>query len=160
MIDRSLGDSYAQAIYAIYDLKIKIFPLLFASFYSIFILAIVTVGIALITVFYSHKIAGPIFRIEKNLEAIGFGDLTLNTKFRGNDQLVTLADDINSMVRSLNHTVRSCSEALDRVERSEERVMELLRTNAGDEGLEIALKELRDSVFELKRAAETVRIRE
>ena len=64
----NLGGSYKEAIYTIYDLKIRIFPLVFASSYSIFILAVVTASIAVITVLFSHKIAGPLFRVERNLE--------------------------------------------------------------------------------------------
>jgi nitrogen fixation/metabolism regulation signal transduction histidine kinase len=104
---KDLGDSYGRAIYLINDLRIRIFPLFFASFYSVFILVVVTAAIAAIPVLYSHKIAGPLFRIERNLDLIGSGDLTVNTRFRKTDQLFVLADELNAMVRSLNHTVRA-----------------------------------------------------
>lgn len=160
LLGRNLGGSYAKAIYTIYDLKIKVFPLVFASFYSIFILAIVTIAIIFITVLYSHKIAGPIYRIEKNLEAIGFGDLTVNTRFRGNDQLTGLAEEINHMVRSLNHTVRSCSEALDKVERCEQYLARLIEAGAKDESVKKALEELKESLVALKLAADSIRTKE
>jgi len=123
---KDLGESYGHAIYLINDLKIRIFPLFFASFYSIFILVVVTAAIAAISVLYSHRIAGPLFRIERNLDLIGGGDLTVNTRFRKTDQLFVLADELNAMVRSLNHTARATGDALERVKRCEERVAALL----------------------------------
>ncbi|MBI5642410.1 MAG: methyl-accepting chemotaxis protein [Deltaproteobacteria bacterium] len=159
MTAKPLGDSYGRAIYAIYDLKIRIFPLVFASFYSIFILALVTAAIALISVFFSHKIAGPIFRIERNLEVIGGGDLTVYTKFRGNDQLETLADEINLMVRSLNHTVRSSKDALYAIQRCEEKLEAVLKKGAPaqEEMLEV-ISELRISIEDLKKVTSAFKV--
>lgn len=148
---KDLGDSYGHAIYTISDLKIRIFPLFFASFYSIFILVIVTGAIAGISVLFSHRIAGPIYRLEKNIELIGSGDLTVNTRFRKTDQLFALADEINSMVRSLNHTVRASGDALLKMQRCEERLAELLKNERCTE------EELREALFALKSATDEVR---
>ncbi|MFQ5735614.1 MAG: hypothetical protein ACE5GY_01980 [Thermodesulfobacteriota bacterium] len=158
MTSRTLGGTYAEAIYTLYDLKIRIFPLIFASSYSIFILAVVTAAIAAISVLFSHKIAGPLFRVEKNLEVIGSGDLTVQTRFRGNDQLVALADEINEMSRSLNHTVRSTGDALALIEKGERTLRELLE----DGGIErqealAAAAELKAGVEEFKRALSTIK---
>lgn len=159
MTARSLGDSYGRAIYAIYDLKIRIFPLIFASFYSIFILALITGAIALISLFFTHKIAGPIFRIERNLDVISGGNLTVNTKFRGNDQLEALADDINAMVRSLNHRVRSSRDALSEIERCEERLYALLKDDSSsEEDIAGALKALKTGMEAFKKASEGIKV--
>jgi methyl-accepting chemotaxis protein len=148
---KDLGDSYGRAIYLINDLRIRIFPLFFASFYSVFILVVVTAAIAAISVLYSHKIAGPLFRIERNLDLIGSGDLTVNTRFRKTDQLFVLADELNATVRSLNHTVRASGDALEKVKRCEERLAALLEDDGCTEDA------LREAVFSLKRAVDTVR---
>lgn len=145
---KDLGDSYGHAIYLINDLKIRIFPLFFASFYSVFILVVVTAAIAVISVLYSHRIAGPLFRIERNLDLIGSGDLTVNTRFRKTDQLFVLADELNAMVRSLNHTARKAGDSLDRVGRCEERVFALLEDDGCSE------EALREAVFSLRMAIE------
>lgn len=156
---KDLGDSYGRAIYTIYDLKIRIFPLIFASFYSIFVLTLVTIAIALISVFFSHRIAGPIFRIEKSLELIGKGDLTVNTKFRGKDQLTGLADEINDMVRALNHSVRNSRDALFELQRCEERLEAFLRDKkASGREFEEALEAFRAAVESLKRSASNIKI--
>ncbi len=161
ILDKSLEGSYANAIYTMSDLKIRIFPLIFASFYSIFILGLITVALIVIALLYSHKIAGPIFRIEKNLEAIGWGDLTVNTKFRGNDQLMSLAEDVNTMVRALNHTVRGGTEAFEAISRAEERLSSLLEhENPSEEDLRKELGTLKGAIADLKRLTEGVRIKD
>ncbi|MBI5345218.1 MAG: methyl-accepting chemotaxis protein [Deltaproteobacteria bacterium] len=124
---KTLEGSYGEAIYTIYNLKINIFTLFFASFYSIFLLAVATGGVAAISVLFSHKMAGPIFRLEKNLGLIASGDLTVNTKFRGQDQFIALGTEMNAMVRYLNHTVRDCSDALADIKSAEERLERILK---------------------------------
>lgn len=160
-LSANVGGSYAHAIYTIYDLKLRIVPLIFASSYSMLVLAAVTIAVAAISVFYSHKIAGPIFRLERNMEQIGSGDLTVATRFRGGDQLSLLADDLNSMVRSLNHTARSATEALEDVRRSEDALRTLLaRGEPGQEELRAAVDELRKSLVEFKRTISDIRTSE
>ncbi|CAG1065685.1 hypothetical protein BAC1_01272 [uncultured bacterium] len=125
-LERELGGSYAEAIYTIHDLKIRVLPLMFASSYSILVLALVTAAIAAISVLFSHRIAGPLYRLEKNLDALASGDLTVSTRFRGMDQLSVLADELNGLVRSLNHTARSVSEAAKELEAAESALAALL----------------------------------
>lgn len=157
---KSLGESYVKAIYTIYDLKIRIFPLIFASFYSIFILGVVTAAIAGISILFSHKIAGPIFRIEKNLELIGKGDLTVNTRFRGADQLSSLASEINAMVRALNHSARSCGDAIEEIKGCEERIILLLKEENPDEGeLKRAAEALETAIDKLRKATSGIKVK-
>ncbi len=54
-----------------------------------------------ITLFYPHHIAGPIYRIEKELLNIGEGDLTVHVVLRKGDEVVNLADNVNTMVKGL-----------------------------------------------------------
>ena len=157
----NVGSSYTQAIYTIYDLKLRILPLIFASSYSLLVLFVVTIAVAAISVFYSHKIAGPIFRLERNMEQIGSGDLTVSTRLRGGDQLSLLADDLNSMVRSLNHTARGLSEALEEAKRSEEALRELLsRGEPAQEEIRAAIDDLRRTLVGLNRIISSIRTSE
>lgn len=157
----SLGESYKEAIYTLYDLKIRIFPLIFATSYSILILAVVTISIAIISVLFSHKIAGPLFRVERNLEELGSGDLTVQTRFRGTDQLKALSGDINSMTRSLNHAVRSLADAARRIEEREEELKELLEGEAPDTGaMRQASGALALAIEEFNRTASAIKTRE
>ncbi len=65
--------------------------------------AIVTL-IAVLTVLYiSHKIAGPMFRFEKEMNAVAEGDLTVQISLRKKDQFVTLSTAFNNMTENLRN---------------------------------------------------------
>ena len=57
--------------------------------------------IAIISLFISNRIAGPVFRFEQSALVVGSGDLTHRVRLRGGDELVELQDEFNDMVASL-----------------------------------------------------------
>lgn len=59
-----------------------------------------------VTLYMSHRIGGPLFRLGKNLEAVGKGDVRLKVNLREGDQLVELAKQFNTMTEGLNHRVK------------------------------------------------------
>ncbi len=149
----SLDGSYRNAIVTIYKLKINIFPLLFSSFYSIVILVVITAAIAVISTLFSHKMAGPMVHLEKGLEVIGSGDLTYSSKLRKGDQLMPISEEMNSMVRSLNHKVRNSKEALEKVKRHEEALKSLcLEARPDASCVREALNVLKASMADFKRS--------
>lgn len=56
---------------------------------------------------FSHKIAGPVYRIEKSLYEISNGNLTLKIKLRNGDELWGLADIINTMTGNIDISIES-----------------------------------------------------
>lgn len=63
----------------------------------------VTFGLAL---FFSHYIAGPLFRFEKVLQEMGKGNLTMNVKLRKNDELQDTADEFNRALAGLRSKIK------------------------------------------------------
>lgn len=55
----------------------------------------------LLAIFLPQKIAGPIFRIEKDLEPVGQGDLTVTITLRADDPLQDFAARINEAIGEL-----------------------------------------------------------
>ena len=150
---KNLGGSYRDAIFTIYKLKINIFPLLFSSFYSILILVVITVAIAVISTLFSHKMAGPMVHLEKGLEIIGSGDLTFSSKLREGDQLTAISEEMNLMVRSLNHKIRGSKGALEEIKRHEAALKDLFSQERPDASrLREALGALKASVADFKRS--------
>jgi len=68
-------------------------------------LGLVTLAAFIVILYLSHKIAGPIFRFEKELKNIGEGDLTVKIVLREDDQVKDMADSINQMVGRLHQKV-------------------------------------------------------
>jgi len=92
---------------------------------KIIVLLIIAVAISL---YVSHKFAGPIVRIEKSIEQISRGDLTEKVYFRSGDELKHLAHYFNYMTGRLKTEVKkdrdAVKDALDRLEELKGRVVD------------------------------------
>lgn len=67
--------------------------------------ALVTPLVALIGIVLSHRIAGPIYRMETFMANLAGGDLSSRIVLRKGDELMLLADAINRLVASLRESV-------------------------------------------------------
>ena len=81
-------------------------------------LVLITLCTILVTLFVSHKIAGPLVRLEKEIKEVGKGDLTREVKFRGNDQITELEETMNSTIAGLRGKVGDIRNDLDRIRQS------------------------------------------
>jgi methyl-accepting chemotaxis protein len=97
--------SYAhhETINSFYDAHIKLrrlsdllIPVVMAgSFVSL-------IGGALVAIFLPQKLAGPLYRVEKDFADIRDGDLTVRIRLRNNDSLLSFADRLNSSIDHLD----------------------------------------------------------
>lgn len=71
--------------------------------------------VALIGVFLSHRIAGPIYRIERFLGSMAAGDLSERITLRKYDELTTLAGGINRLADSLVSVINGQKERVSKV---------------------------------------------
>jgi signal transduction histidine kinase len=62
------------------------------------------------TIYFSHKIVGPIYRVKKTLAAITNGDFTGRINLRTGDELHDLADHVNLLAEELGDTTRTLKE--------------------------------------------------
>jgi len=76
----------------------------------ILILVLFLLLAAVLSVFASHTIAGPIYRFEKTLQAIARGDLTMWVGLRKNDEFKHMADTLNQMMAELRTNLASDGE--------------------------------------------------
>lgn len=77
-----------------------LFPVLLTGFFSSLVLGF------LAAVFFPYAIAGPIYRIEKELVDIGNGDLKKKIKIRKGDEVGDLAESMNIMVEGLRAKIK------------------------------------------------------
>jgi methyl-accepting chemotaxis protein len=79
------------------------FAILPAVIYTnLIVLGLITLATIFVTLIVSHKIAGPMFRFEKELSQIGEGDLSKKISLRKEDQMVEMAGCLNQMVENLH----------------------------------------------------------
>jgi len=79
----------------------------------------------ILALLFSHRIAGPVYRIEKTVDEIARGNLGLKIRLREGDELVSLAYMINSMTEKFNNTIVSDRDILIKIEKDLEAIRKL-----------------------------------
>lgn len=114
--NQRLGDTYLESLNAIKVLNDNLISnLIYTSLITVIFISIVTI---VITLFASHKIAGPLYRLEKSTEAIGNGDFTLETRLRENDEIIGVASALNEMAGKLRIKMIDIKKELEEVKDS------------------------------------------
>ena len=65
------------------------------------VMVILGLATIIVTLLFSHKIAGPLYRFKKAVEGVKLGDLSGNFRLRNYDQLKDLSDEVNAMIDSV-----------------------------------------------------------
>ena len=89
-----------------------IYPVLFQSFVVAIVFSAVSVGF--LTMLMTHRVAGPLFRLKRELQKVQGGDLTSDFKIRGKDQLGDFADELRKSFSFVRAELASAKETLDR----------------------------------------------
>lgn len=117
-----------------------------------FIAASLMIGILValgITIFIPQRIAGPLYRIEKDIkEKLGEGNLAVKFTVRGKNELVDLADALNTMEGKLRVK-------LERIQRTS---AELVQSAEALRGEEDAAKRVKDLARDVDEAAREFKI--
>ncbi|MFQ6032719.1 MAG: hypothetical protein ACE5K2_07340 [Candidatus Zixiibacteriota bacterium] len=61
-------------------------------------------------IFYTHRIAGPTYRIREDLKKIAQGELTTQIRIRKKDQLKELESEINKLTQELRRNIEEVKE--------------------------------------------------
>ncbi|MGE4358143.1 MAG: HAMP domain-containing protein, partial [Candidatus Omnitrophota bacterium] len=98
-----------------------LFPILIQTI----LVTTIIVGIAtiILTLFVSHKIAGPLYRFKKELNSVGKGDLSRNFQIRKNDQLQDLALSMNEMINKLRENLSELKERYNILKESWDKIV-------------------------------------
>lgn len=71
--------------------------------------------VALVGLYLSHKIAGPIYRMERHLSEMASGNFSSHLVLRQGDELVSMADKLNHLSDILRVTVLNQKSSLDKI---------------------------------------------
>ena len=109
----TLTSSFNQSRLVIKNTALAILPA--TIFTNLITLGLITLATIVVMVFISHKIAGPLFRFEKELGEIGEGDLTKDIILRKNDQITDIADSLNKMSAGLRKKIFAVRTEVERI---------------------------------------------
>lgn len=78
-------------------------------------IVIVVIGLAAIvmTLFMSHRIAGPLYRLEKDVEQVTAGNLTVRFRVRQTDEMKALAASLDVMIQSIRADLGTLKSGID-----------------------------------------------
>lgn len=122
--------------------------LILSSFVAIIFVAIATIIVFLII---THRIAGPIHRLETDLTEIAKGNLTKDIHLRKKDEFKTLAAIINSLLRNLRNPISVSQTKLNEMEDDINDVKTGLRAKgASEDEAERIVKPMRKKAEQIK----------
>lgn len=71
--------------------------------------------VAVIGIYLSHRIAGPIFNIERFITKLAYGDFSRYIILRKKDELMPLADRINGLVKNMKYDLMEQKRRLEKI---------------------------------------------
>lgn len=122
----------------------------------VFILAI-----AILSIFVSHKIAGPVYRLEETARMIASGDLTQQIHLRHGDELKDLQEAFNLMSESLRKMVAKDREVIEKLVMTGSRLRDKIdQKKLSPESIEEVTRELHVVIEELRLVTSGFKIEE
>lgn len=85
----------------------------------------------LISLYVSHRFAGPIYRFEKSCQSLSTGDLTHRVSLRTGDELMELQEEFNGMAASLQALLQKDRNLAHRLSERVEEIAKRLPAEAG-----------------------------
>lgn len=107
----------------------------------------------LISLYVSHRFAGPIYRFEKSAQTVGEGDLTHRVSLRTGDELMELQEEFNGMVSSLQALVQKDRNLVKRLSEHLDDVSKRLPEDA-----DVCRREIKDLKVELEHLTRSFRV--
>lgn len=137
-LDRRLGENYVESLMTLKRLEESL-PSSLAVSFGVQLVLVLLLTIA-INLFVSHKIGGPVYRIERSLDDILSGDLRYDIRTRDGDQLKSMVVSLNGWLKSTRQVYASGQRLQDEVDRI------LHRTSLGQEVDLAAVRKLVEEV--------------
>ncbi len=116
---------------------------------------ILLVIFSLIGIFYSHKIAGPLFRVKRICDELAKGNLNQHVKFRKGDEFHDIAESLNKVINGLKSLVKENRQIIDRIFLITQKLKNDLNTQKDlKSDVKDAIIELDKIVNDLKKSSE------
>lgn len=74
-------------------------------------------GISILSLFLSHRVAGPLYRFERSVEEITKGNLSFRIRLRKKDEAKELAELMNRMIETLSSHLSQIRDVADDIEK-------------------------------------------
>jgi len=109
--------------------------------YSITTLLIV-LAMVVLHLLYSHRIAGPAYRIGMEAAKIAQGNLTGNIRFRQHDNLMDMADSMNNVALRYQEHIKYVQECLSSIEGRSQKINTLIQQGINEGAIKLEAEEI------------------
>ena len=140
----NLGQDYHSALAAVQAIR-KVLLWKVAVIYTV-ISFLILLTIAVLHLIYSHRVAGPAYRIGCEAAKIAQGNLACDFNFRRNDNLTDMKDFLNDVGCRYRFRIIAIMDSLAIVETQSGTVSELIRRGEGGVALRQAVEEITENV--------------
>ena len=153
------GDVYYTMARFVKEADPSLMPLLADAMKLDLVKLVIFLGImGIVTVFVSHRWAGPIYRFERSAEIVSTGDLAHRVSLRTGDDLMELQDEFNAMISSLQRLVQKDRTLVSRLETRLDEAVKRLGASNGPEDLSRLKGELLELKDELKHVTSAFKV--
>ncbi len=126
-----------------------ILPTLILS--SLIAIIFISTATIIVVLFISHRIAGPLYRLEKSLVEIGKGNLAVDVRLRKTDEIKALAASVNNMIRNLRDPISSSQVKISELENEVSHLRgELERKGIAENEIDQILKPIQQKIQQIK----------
>lgn len=114
---------------------------------------------SIIAILFSHKIAGPIYRVEKIAEELKKGNLNIKVQFRKGDELHHLAEALNNMISGIKNMILSDKKIINNLVSVVSKLQNDIKRSRGlKKGVKFTIKKLNTIVTQLKKSIERFKV--
>ncbi len=131
ILNRRIGDTFYSAHKAIQTTGELLLPTLLGL--SAVFVVLLGAAAAVITLYVSHHIAGPLFALRRYLENVARGELDFEPRLRTKDQTTPLAQSLSHALETLNARLVAIRSSADAVQEASRQISTHLPDGAGTE---------------------------
>jgi len=113
---------------------------------------LIAAGVGILTLLYTHRIAGPLYRIQLYAKSVSEGKLDTELTFRRKDAVTTFAESLNAMRKNYGGSVSRLSSEVQALKNS---VRDLRETTDRHDGSDSEFKKLSSIDSTIKNIIET-----
>ena len=124
------------------------------------VILVFLIVISFVSLFLSHSIAGPMYRLERYMKEVGQGRLSMQIRIRRTDELHHFASVMDDMLDSLSTSIKECREEDEKLMEDVNELQDAyLKAGVKDEALGLTINKTNKNVQTLQKSLNKFQIR-
>lgn len=152
-IYRSLDTHYSAILSIITEIKETL--IIRTIKINAFFFLLISAGIVILGILYTHRIAGPLYRIKLYAKMVGEGRLDSDVKFRRKDVIHSFGESFNDMTKSYSDRL---TVLISEIQQFKDAIAELKSLTEEGEDTEIAMEKVLEHDSRIKKLLNTIRL--